>query len=324
MAPVADAVSPPPPEPAYKVACIALDLTGRKLIDEICQIGGYYHPDKSFSQYVMPHRDISRGASRTFGIKIFTNFGRYRVLKDMKTMKTLKTKSEYSTLTEFMEWLKEVKGTSDGLLLGFHDNKNQAVVPFLMEALERYKMTDEFFQIVKGFVCAQVVAEEHLEENSKPVSLKGLAKRFLELDDNKTAGIFHSAKDRAQIVYQLLQKIMNKDEEVTGDDLMKHASTRKQEMENLEKQRALAQKVRSLRPVFANKIRSNMKDRNRAVTLRRYLIDAQLDFDDLSKAYESGQKDAVTEVISKTQAQKKEKRHGRSNPNDRNVFQGWG
>lgn len=75
MAPVADAVSPPPPEPAYKVACIALDLTGRKLIDEICQIGGYYHPDKSFSQYVMPHRDISRGASRTFGIKIFTNFG---------------------------------------------------------------------------------------------------------------------------------------------------------------------------------------------------------------------------------------------------------
>lgn len=78
-------------------------------------------------------------------------------------------------------------------------------------------------------------------------------------------------------------------------------------MENLEKQRALAQKVRSLRPVFASKIRGNIKDRNRAVTLRRYLIDAQLDFDDLSKAYESGQKEAITEVISKTQAQKKEK-----------------
>lgn len=204
MAPVADASTTPPPVPSYKVACIALDLTGRKLIDEICQIGGYAHPSKAFSQYVMPHRDISRGASRTFGIKIFTNFGyikvafgnfsrslcysvtdpfsfvafrRYRVLKDMKSMKTLKTKSEYSTLTEFMDWLKEVKGSSDGVLLGFHDNKNQAVTPFLMEALERYKMTDEFFEVVKGFVCAQVVAEERLEEKSKPVSLKGLAKR---------------------------------------------------------------------------------------------------------------------------------------------------
>lgn len=104
---------------------------------------------------------------------------RYRVLKDMKTMKTLKTKSEYSTLTEFMEWLKEVKGSSDGVLLGFHDNKNQAVTPFLMEALERYKMTDDFFDIVKGFVCAQVIAEDHLDENENatPVSLKGLAKR---------------------------------------------------------------------------------------------------------------------------------------------------
>lgn len=78
-------------------------------------------------------------------------------------------------------------------------------------------------------------------------------------------------------------------------------------MENLAKQRELAKKVRSLRPVFASKIRANMKDRNRAVALRRYLIDAQIDFEDLNKAYESGQKDAVTEVVSKTTAQKKEK-----------------
>lgn len=78
-------------------------------------------------------------------------------------------------------------------------------------------------------------------------------------------------------------------------------------MENLEKQRGLAQKVRSLRPVFASKIKAGIKDRNRAISLRRYLIDAQLAFEDLSKAYEDGQKDAVTEMISKTPAQKKEK-----------------
>jgi hypothetical protein len=63
------------PEGNYKVVSFALDLTGKKLIDEICHIGAYVHPDKGFSQYVMPYRDMSRGATRTHGIRIFTNFG---------------------------------------------------------------------------------------------------------------------------------------------------------------------------------------------------------------------------------------------------------
>jgi len=310
MAPVAEETSSTTPSGQnYKVACIALDLTGRKLIDEICHFGAYCPPDKSFSQYVMPHRDISRSASITFGIKIFTSFGRYRALKDTKTMKTLKTKSEYSTLTDFMDWLKEIKGTSDGLLLAFHDNKNQTVTPFLMGALERYKMTDDFFQIVKGFVCCQDVTEDNPELKMKPVTIRALAKRLLQLEDNNsTGGVFHSAKDRARIVYQILQKILDTENDLNAVDLMKYASFRSQEMENLENQRRLAEKVRSLRPIFASKIRRGRKDRNRAVILRRYLIDAKLDYEDLKNAFESGQKDTVTEIVStKTQAKKKEK-----------------
>ncbi|CAL8088490.1 unnamed protein product [Orchesella dallaii] len=309
MAPVAeDTISSTPSGQNYKVACIALDLTGRKLIDEICHIGAYCPPDKAFSQYVMPHRDISRSASITFGIKIFTSFGRYRALKDIKTMKTLKTKSEYSTLTDFMDWLKEIKGTSDGLLLAFHDNKNQTVTPFLMGALERYKMTDDFFQIVKGFVCCQDVADDNPELKTKPVTIRALAKKLLQLEDNSSGGVFHSAKDRSGIVYQLLQKILETESDLNAVDLMKYASTRSQEMENLKNQRRLAEKVRSLRPIFASQIRRGRKDRNRAVILRRYLIDAKIDYEDLSQAFESGQKDTVKEIVStQTQAKKKEK-----------------
>jgi len=75
MAPAGLEQSRIPADGKYVVASIALDLTGKKLIDEICQLAGYYHPDKTFAQHVMPHRDISRSATRTHGIKIFTNFG---------------------------------------------------------------------------------------------------------------------------------------------------------------------------------------------------------------------------------------------------------
>ena len=55
-----------------------LDTTGRKLIDEICHIGGYFRSsetaaetdDNTFSQYVMPYRNPNPGARRSFGIKV--------------------------------------------------------------------------------------------------------------------------------------------------------------------------------------------------------------------------------------------------------------
>ena len=62
----------------YQVVAWDLDTTGRRLIDEICQIAGHYstsssvtaQSDRSFSQYVMPHRNPNPGARRSFGIKV--------------------------------------------------------------------------------------------------------------------------------------------------------------------------------------------------------------------------------------------------------------
>ena len=62
----------------YQVVAWDLDTTGRRLIDEICQIAGHFsssssstsESDRSFSQYVMPHRNPNPGARRSFGIKV--------------------------------------------------------------------------------------------------------------------------------------------------------------------------------------------------------------------------------------------------------------
>ena len=66
----------------YVAVAWDLDTTGRKLIDEICQIGGHFlgqvrdtetkedTEENTFSQYVMPHRNPNPGARRSFGIKV--------------------------------------------------------------------------------------------------------------------------------------------------------------------------------------------------------------------------------------------------------------
>ena len=68
----------------YVAVAWDLDTTGRKLIDEICQIGGHFlssgevkeakeargEEENTFSQYVMPHRNPNPGARRSFGIKV--------------------------------------------------------------------------------------------------------------------------------------------------------------------------------------------------------------------------------------------------------------
>ena len=49
----------------YQVVAWDLDTTGRRLIDEICQIGGFYSDanggEKIFSQYVMPYKNPNPG-----------------------------------------------------------------------------------------------------------------------------------------------------------------------------------------------------------------------------------------------------------------------
>jgi len=78
-------------------------------------------------------------------------------------------------------------------------------------------------------------------------------------------------------------------------------------MENLEKQRILGEKVRSLRPIFLSNIRKGPKQRTKAVALRKYLINDGTDFATLKAAYDAGKKEMLTEIVSKTGANEKPK-----------------
>ena len=155
----------------YQVVAWDLDTTGRRLIDEICQIGGFYvlaNPPKNdkiegkenenvnsgcmqtFSQYVMPYKNPNPGARRSFGIKV-VSVGRYRMLKDLDTGKILKTKSEVSALQDFLDWLKQAKSLSgkDGILLACHEPNRKVLVPLLLEALYKYNLLEQFNETVR-------------------------------------------------------------------------------------------------------------------------------------------------------------------------------
>jgi hypothetical protein len=69
----------------YSLVGWDLDTTGRRLLDEICQIAAFC-PSVNFSQYVMPFRDLNPAARRRHNIRVVT-VGRYRMLKDSKTGK---------------------------------------------------------------------------------------------------------------------------------------------------------------------------------------------------------------------------------------------
>ena len=107
MSPASSSGSPPAAASNSTGSCLVvawdLDTTGRRLIDEICQIGAYAvippphgspaqatEPEEgaddtqtsaiasseslTFSQYVMPYRNPNPGARRSFGIKVCQNF----------------------------------------------------------------------------------------------------------------------------------------------------------------------------------------------------------------------------------------------------------
>lgn len=67
----------------YRLVGWDMDTTGKKVIDEICQIAGYT-PNSTYSQYVMPYKDLNPTAIKRHSMKVVTN-GKFRVLRNSKT-----------------------------------------------------------------------------------------------------------------------------------------------------------------------------------------------------------------------------------------------
>ena len=165
-------------EGKYQVVAWDLDTTGRRMIDEICQVAGFYSNgsseiESSFSQYVMPYKNPNPGARRSFGLKV-ASMGRYRMLKDVETGKILKTKSEVSALQDFIHWLKEAKQKTqtEGVILVCHEPAARKVlIPLFLEALRRYSLFESFSEVVVAFANSVKVVEQ-FADSSKVTSLR--------------------------------------------------------------------------------------------------------------------------------------------------------
>lgn len=185
------------PDGHYRLIGWAVDTTGRRLIDEICQIAAYT-PTSQFSQYIMPYKDINLAYSRRHMIRVI-NSGRYRMLKDLKTNKFIKTKSAASALTDFIAWLEANRGdASDGIILIYHEFR-KSIPAMLLETLQYYSLLDRFKAVVKGFANGFDIAQSKCSKTTKSFSLRLMSRLLLNKEED-----FSSAVDRARASYDVV------------------------------------------------------------------------------------------------------------------------
>jgi len=110
----------------------------------------------------------------------------------------LKTKSEISGLSDFIQWLENVKGNSaDGVILVSHELRKVAA-PLLLEALYKYNLLERFCAVVKGFVNGYQVAEIKCAKTVRSFSLRTLSRVLLNNEED-----LDNAADRARLAFQV-------------------------------------------------------------------------------------------------------------------------
>ncbi|CAH2058160.1 unnamed protein product, partial [Iphiclides podalirius] len=279
------------PPGKYSLVGWDMDTTGRRLIDEICQIAAYT-PKQSYSQYIMPYGDLNPGARRRHNVRVVT-VGRYRMLKDTNTHKILKTKSEISALSDFLDWLEKEKG--DGSVILIYHEPRRLSPTMLLEALTRYKLLDRFKSIVAGFADSYALAADKCKSTVKSVSLRVLARVLLDAD---TLSV-DSALDRATAAYRIVEHLAQGEQQEVGaggegasasKDMVETARVWARpvhtELEALAKLKKLLERQNTFRPVFAPLLRSARPERKRVTQLRRLLADAGLLYDQLKDAWQ--------------------------------------
>ncbi|KAJ2938733.1 hypothetical protein O0L34_g3344 [Tuta absoluta] len=284
------------PPGKYSLVGWDMDTTGRRLIDEICQIAAYT-PSSTYSQYIMPYGDLNPGARRRHNVRVVT-VGRYRMLKDTNTHKILKTKSEVSALTDFLDWLEKEKG--DGSVILIYHEPRRLSPTMLLEALTRYKLLDRFKGIVAGFTDSYALAADKCKATVKSVSLRVLARVLLDADSLAV----DSARDRAAAAYRIVQHLAQGEQQEVGaggegapgaasadmvETARQWARPVHTELDALAQLKTLLERQNTFRPVFAPLLRSARPERKRVTQLRRLLADAGLLYDQLKGAWDEHQ-----------------------------------
>lgn len=289
----------------YHLVGWAIDTTGPRLIDEICQIATYTLKSQ-FSQYIMPFTDFNRSFSRRQNIRI-VNTPKYRRLKDERTNQFVKTKSEISALTDFLQWLEDIKGNSDGVILIYHEVRKTAP-GILLEALRRYQLVERFENTVKGFANGFHIAQAKCSNATKSFSLRVLSKILL----NDEKGEIDTAVQRAKAVYDITVHLAQGEREdldakASGDCtgvephiiefVCPFANPISVEEEEVAGFKVLLERQNTFRPVFGALMKASITERRHATHLRRLLAENNINYDTLKNAFAEGGKDALEKVI---------------------------
>ncbi|XP_034939274.1 maternal protein exuperantia-like [Chelonus insularis] len=289
----------------YRLVGLDIDATGRKFVDEICQIAGYTSKSK-FAQYVMPFRNLNLAARKRHNLKVVT-IGKYRVLKSSRTNSVLKTKSEISAISDFLSWLEEIKkDNEDGIILVHHESRK--VIPvMLLDSLMKYKLLERFKKTVKGFVNGFDVATSKCANTLQAFSLRTLSHTLLNEKDP-----CDNAETRARLVYKILQHLSNDEENAeTNEGKEKDDATSKATIEFIrefvqpveaeekehEIQKLMLEREYSLKPIFRPLVQMSRRERHHATRLRGLLAESYIDYTQLKEAWAAGQKEALEKMI---------------------------
>ncbi|KAL3285533.1 hypothetical protein HHI36_000064 [Cryptolaemus montrouzieri] len=294
------------PSGKYRLVGWEIDTTGRRLIDEICQIAAYT-PKSQFSQYIMPYADINPAFVRKHALRV-VNAGKYRMLRDIKNNQFIKTKSEISALIDFLQWLEENRGdASDGIILIYHEAKKGSP-GMLLEALRRYDLLDRFNNVVKGFANGFQIASAKCGKTTKSFTLRIMAKVLLNKDGND----FSSAKDRARTTYEIAVHLaqgekQELDAKASGDStgLEPHlidfvcpfTNPISAEEEEIVEFKDLLKIQNTFKPVFRDLLGGNRLERKHASHLRRLLAENNINYDKLKLAYDTDAKDGLDKIL---------------------------
>jgi len=286
----------------YKIASFDLDTTGRRLVDEICQIGCHslnsQKEESPFTQYVIPHRNPNKAARRAYGICV-VNIGRYRMLRDINTGEILKTKSEISALQDFLVWLEKVKEHSDGVILVSHEQEKAILVPLLIQAFQRYDLMPQFCKLVKGFCnSANVISKLGNKDEITSLSLRSLCKTVLRNTTIPTT----SAVDRCKCVYEILSR-------VTGDkmeEVVTFTNAVDKEVDNLAQLQKIELLQSTMRPIFVNLMKEGWQVRERMLKIRRAIALQDIQYKTLQESMKKGELDLLLSKVVLEEGDKQE------------------
>ncbi|XP_026462774.1 maternal protein exuperantia-like [Ctenocephalides felis] len=306
--------------PAGKYCLISCDMdtTGRRLIDEICHIAAFT-PTSQFSQYIMPYANVNPSARRRHNIRV-TSDDRFRVLRSNINNKVIKTKSEICGLTDFLNYLEEVKSKADGagVILIFHEPKKM-VSYMLLEALHRYHLLGKFQEIVKGFANGHALAEKKCSTTMKSFNLKVLSRVLLDREEQ-----FDNASNRAKIIWEIAQHLGQGEQKnlaaATGDPnrvmldtlvevFRQYSYPTSVELDELKELRKVAERSSSFQPIFSAAGKMNYRDIQHINVLRSILAEGKSDYNTMKSTYETEGKQGLIKELAKLQITRKDLQH---------------